>query len=155
LSNGAPVCNLPNRGQVPALQAGRLYPAVPRVQDLPSAIQAINQLTQIILELASPGLPPFQNNLAPYTPRRLVGTPGINAALAHAGSPGGSFAIDGEKGKEGEEPYWVPSGIKTEIVKVKNSEDEEQFVIVKRIISLTFTDQTNPDSTITFTMKPL
>ena len=49
----------------------------------------------------------------------------------------------------------MPSGIKTEIVKVKNSEDEEQFVIVKRIISLTFTDQTNPDSTITFTMKPL
>jgi hypothetical protein len=132
-----------------------LYPAVPKAQDLPSAIQAINALTQIILKLASPGLPPFQNNLAPFTPAKLVGTPGINAALAHAGSPGGSFAMDGSKGKEAEEPYWRPTEVKTEIVKVKNSEDEEQFVIVKRIISLTFTDQTNPDSTITFKMKEL
>ena len=63
--------------------------------------------------------------------------------------------MDGEKGKEGEEPYWVPTNVKTEIVKVKNSEDEDQFVIVKRIISLEFTDQTTPGSTITFTMKPL
>ena len=155
MSNGAPVCNLPNRGQIPALQAGRLYPAVPKAQDLSSAIQAINALAQIIMELAQPGLPPFQNNLAPFTPAKLVGTPGINAALSKAGRAGGSFAMDGDKGAEAELPYWVSTGIKTEIVNVKNSEDDDQHVIVKRIISLEFTDQTSPGSTITFTMKSL
>ena len=141
MSDGAPVCNLPNVGQVPALQAGRMFPSVPKAQDLPSAIQAINALAQIIMQLASPGLPSFQNNLAPYnSASRLVGTPGINAAAGANGSAGAA----GKKGKDGENaqnPNWEQTGFKTEKIKVMNPDDNDQFVVVKRITEITFADQ--------------
>lgn len=148
MSDGAPVCNLPNRGQTPALQAGRLRPAVPKAQDLPSAIQALNTLTQIVISLVSPGLPQFGNNLATYdTGRPLNGTNGI----ARAQGGGGSFAMDGDDGKKGEEPYWVPHEIKYERKKVVNPDDDDQYVVVKRIVSVTFMDQmSDKQAKITF-----
>lgn len=147
MSNGAPVCNLPNRGQVPAIQAGRLRPSVPKVNSLPTAIQAINQLTQIIISLVSPGLPQFGNNLATFdTARPLNGTNGITAAQRG----GGGFAMDGEDGRKGEAPYWVPYDMQTERKKVVHPDDEDQYVVVTRIRSVTFKDQTSDnDATIT------
>jgi len=141
LSDGAPVCNLPNVGQVPALQAGRMFPAVPKAQDLPSAIQAINALAQIIMYLIAPGLPAFGNNLAPYnSSSRLVGTPGINRGAGADGSAGAA----GKKGKDGQDaqnPNWEQTGFKTEKIKVQNPDDNDQFVVVKRITEITFADQ--------------
>lgn len=150
MSDGAPVCNLPNRGQVPALQSGRLFPAVPKAQDLPSAIQAINALAQIIMELAGPGLPQFQNNLAPYSRGKpLSGTRGIGVAQGG----GGSFAMDGQDGLDAEAPSWVLNSIITEKTKVTNPDDEDQYVVVKRIKSITFVDRVSEDNaSITFTM---
>ena len=118
-----------------------MFPSVPKAQDLPSAIQAINALAQIIMQLASPGLPSFQNNLAPYnSASRLVGTPGINAAAGANGSAGAA----GKKGKDGENaqnPNWEQTGFKTEKIKVMNPDDNDQFVVVKRITEITFADQ--------------
>jgi hypothetical protein len=131
-----------------------MFPAVPKAQDLPSAIQAINTLTQIIMYLAAPGLPPFQNNLATYTPAKLVGTPGIRGSQGNAGRSGGS-AMSGEKGKDAEDVNWRLDRITYETVKVKNPDEEDDHVVVKRITSITFIDQTNPDSMIIFTMKAL
>jgi hypothetical protein len=129
-----------------------MFPTVPKAQDLPSAIAALNALTQIILELAQPGLPAFENNLAvfPRTPPK-AGTPGITAA----NGGGGGFAMDGQDGQKAEVPNWRATKITTERVKVTNKDDEDSYVAVKRIVSLEFTDQTNPGSTITFTMKPV
>jgi hypothetical protein len=129
------------------MQAGRMYPAVPRAQDLPSAIAALNQLTQILLELASPGLPAFQNNLATFTLQPAkAGTNGITAAY----KGGGSFAMDGDDGNKAETPNWRATRVNVERIKVKSKDDEDEYVTVQRIVSLEFTDQTNPDSTITF-----
>lgn len=153
--DGAPVCNLPNIGQVPALQPGRLFPSVPKASDLPSAIQAANAISQIIqILLTSPGHPPFGNNLAPYNAASdLVGTPGINAAAGADGSPGAR----GKKGKNGEDakqPSWVLAGVKAEEVKVTNPEDHDQFVVIKRITSIEFADQKQTNATLLLTMKP-
>jgi len=130
-----------------------MFPSVPKAQDLPSAIAAINALTQIILQLTSPGLPPFKNNLAPYTPAKLVGTPGINGGAGANGSPGTA----GKKGKDGENaqnPNWEQTGFKTEKVKVQNPDDNDQYVVVKRITEISFADQ-ETGAQLTISMKPL
>jgi hypothetical protein len=130
-----------------------MFPAVPKAQDLPSAIQAINALTQIIMQLAAPGLAPFQNNLAPYTPAKLVGTPGIRGGAGANGSPGAA----GKKGQDGENaqnPNWEQTGFKTEKVKVQNPDDNDQYVVVKRITEITFADQ-ETGAQLTISMKAL
>lgn len=141
MGDGAPVCNLPNIGQVPALQPGRRFPAVPKAQDLPSAIAAINTLTQIILQLTQPGFPPFRNNLATFNAQdRFVGTGGITQGAGADGSPGAA-GKKGDKGEDAKQPNWELTRVKTEKVKVVNPEDDDQFVIVKRIIEVEFSDR--------------
>lgn len=158
MSDGAPVCNLPNIGQVPALQAGKLFPSVPKAQNLESAIQAANALAQIVARLLAPGNPPFQNNLAPFnSASNLVGTPGINATAGADGSPGAK-GKKGEKGEDAKQPSWVLSGVTVETVKVVNpeegSDDDEDFVIVKRITAIQFTDAKQTNAVLTLRMKP-
>jgi len=129
-----------------------MYPSVPKAQDLPSAIAALNALTQIAMELATPSLP--VNNLTTFQPQKLVGTPGINAAAG--ASPGvGSFAFDGQDGNKAEQSNWRATKVEYERIKVVNPDDDEEFVCTKRITLLEFTDQTNPSSKITFEMKAL
>jgi len=143
-NDGAPICNLPNIGQVPALQPGRLFPAIPKAQDIPSLIQAVNALAQIVAQLVSPGLPPFRNNLAPYSAAsRLVGTPGIVATAGSNGSAGAA-GKDGKDGKEAKDPRWQESSRKTEAVKVKGTEDnEDAYLIMRRVTKLTITSNTD------------
>lgn len=137
--DGAPVCNLPNIGQVPALQPGRVFPAIPKAQDLPSLLQTVNTMTQIINQLTSPGLPPFRNNVTPVARRNIfVGTQGINAAAGADGSAP-QAGKDGKDGKAAKDPTYKESGRKTTRVKVKNPENEESWLIVKRITRLTMT----------------
>ncbi len=140
-NNGAPVCNLPNIGQVPALQAGRLYPSIPRVYDLPTAIQALNTLAQIVAQLTSAGLPPFRNNLAPFTDpsRSLVGTQGISGAEGSDGSPSRA-GKDGKEGKKAKDAKYHKTKQTTENVKVKGTEDnDDSFLILRRTTNFTLT----------------
>ena len=138
-NDSAPVCNLPNIGQVPALMPGRMYPSVPRAQDLPSLIAAVNQLAQIIPKLYVASLPTFQNNVGTVTIRDIVGTAGI---VGGAGADG-TTAQAGKDGKDGEkakDAKYKESSRKTERVKVKGTEgNEECFLIMKRVTSLTMT----------------
>lgn len=155
-NDGAPVCNLPNIGQTPALQAGRMFPSVPKATDLPSAIAAANALAQIIqILLTSPGLPPFGNNLAPYNAAsNLVGTPGINAAAGADGSPGAK-GKNGKKGEDAKQPSWVLSGVTAEEVKVgdpSDGADPDSFVIIKRITSIEFSDKKQTNASLLLQM---
>ena len=153
-NDGAPVCPLPNIGQVPALQAGRMYPSVPKAQDLPSAIAAVNALSQILIMLTAPGQAPFQNNLSqPSALAPLVGTPGINSGAGADGSAGAK-GKDGKKGEDAKNPSWKLSSIKTELVKVENPEDRDQFVVVKRISEIEFTDAQQTNAVLLLRMKP-
>lgn len=152
--DGAPVCNLPNIGQVPALQPGRTFASVPKAFDLPTAIQAANALAQIVAGLIAPGAPPFRNNLAPFNAAsNLVGTPGINAGAGADGSAGakGKKGQDGEKAKQ---PKWVVSGVKVEEVKVTNPEDNDTFVVVKRLTEIAFSDSEQTNATLILNMRP-
>jgi hypothetical protein len=128
LSNdGAPVCTLPNVGQQPPAQAGRIFPAIPKAQDLPSAVQAINTLTQIIIQLTAPDLPSFRNNLAPLTIQsQKVGTPLLLAGAQQNAQKSIRFA-EVSRNKEK--------------VKVVSPDDDSIFVIVERINSITFMDR--------------
>ena len=59
MSNGtAPVCPI-TRSQAPSAQPGIVIPPIPRASDLPSAINAINQLIQTVNWMLSP---PVINN---------------------------------------------------------------------------------------------
>lgn len=139
MTDGAPVCNLPNIGQVPARQAGRLYPAIPRAVDLPSLIQSVNTMVDIINILLSPGLPPFRNNVMPTTVRDvLVGTQGLNATEGADGSPSRA-GKDGKEGKKAKAPTYKESNRQTIRVKVRNKDDEDTWLIVNRITKLTMT----------------
>jgi len=152
-NNVAPVCNLPNIGQVPALQPGRMYPSIPRAQDLPSAIQAANALGQLVALLLQPGIPGFTNNVAPTnTTITLIGTPGINGAAGADGSPGAKGKA-GEKGENAKQPSWVLSGVKTQNVKVENPDDRDQFVVVKRISEIGFRDSSQSNQTLILQMS--
>lgn len=139
-NDGAPVCNLPNIGQVPALQPGRLSPSIPKAQDLPSLVQAVNAMSQIVLQLTQPGLAPFRNNVGPInilTPR--AGTSGIVGAAGSDGSAarGGK---DGKDGKKAKDPKWKQGEQKSEKVKVKGTEENEEcFLIMRRVTHLTMT----------------
>jgi len=153
MSNGAPVCNLPNLGQVPARQAGRLFSSIPRAQDLPSLINAINAMAQLVARLLAPGTPPFQNNLAPFnTASQLVGTAGINSGAGADGSAGAK-GKDGQKGEDAKQPNWRLAGVETELVKVMNPDDHDQFVVVKRIKSIEFDDE-HTNNVLLLTMRP-
>jgi len=152
MGNGAPVCPLPNIGQVPALQAGRMYPSVPKAQDLPSAIQAANALAQVVAMLLSPGGLTFQNNLAqPNSLKPLVGTPGINSAAGADGSPGAKGKA-GKKGEDAKNPSWILSGYRSEVVKVENPDDRDVYVVVKRLRSISFADQEPTNATLVLDM---
>ena len=139
-NDGAPVCNLPNIGQIPSLQQGVLRPSIPRATDLSSLIQAINAMSQIVSQLTQPGLAPFKNNLAPISvlsPK--AGTPGIVAA---AGSDGSAARAgkDGKDGKKAKDPSYHETTQKSEKVKVKGTEDnEDSFLIMRRVTTLTMT----------------
>lgn len=135
--DGAPVCNLPNIGQVPALQPGRMFPSLPRATNLPSLLQLVNALAQTVQQLTSPGLQPFKNNLAPITVpgRMLAGTPGINGAAGADGSAA-SAGKDGKEGKKAKDPNYKESGRKSQKVKVKNPDDDETWLILKRTTKL-------------------
>lgn len=123
----APVCNLPNVGQQPPAQAGRIFPAVPKAQDLPSAIQAINTLTQIIIQLTAPDLPSFRNNLAPLTIlSQKIGTPLLAAGVQQNAQKSVRFA---EVSRNREK------------VKIVNPDDDSEFIIVDRINSIVFMDR--------------
>lgn len=147
MADGAPVCNLPNIGQVPALQAGRMYPALPRANDLPSLINLVNLLSQLAQQLVQPGLTPFKNNLAPATLRTIVGTPGLNAAAGADGSAA-QAGKDGKDGKKAKDPKYKESGRKSYKVKVEKKDDEETFVIMRRFTNLTMTSQQDGKSKI-------
>jgi hypothetical protein len=106
-------------------------------------IQAVNAIAQIVAQLVSPGLPPFRNNLAPYnSASRLVGTPGI-VSTAGANGSAGAKGKDGKDGKEAKDPNWNESSRKTENVKVKNKDDEDTYLIMKRVTTLTITSRLN------------
>lgn len=54
MSDGAPVCLLPNQSQATPSMPGRLFPPIPAANDLPSAIQAINSIRRILNMLTGP-----------------------------------------------------------------------------------------------------
>lgn len=146
--NGAPVCNLPNVGQEPALQPGRLYPSIPKATDLPSLVQAVNTMSQIVLQLTTPGLPPFKNNLAPFTRKNIAGTPGIVGAAGADGSAARS-GKDGKDGKKAKDPKWKQGDQKSEKVKVKGTEDnEDAYLIMRRVTHLTMTSSVDGEKKI-------
>jgi hypothetical protein len=105
-------------------------------------IQAVNALAQIVVQLVSPGLPPFKNNLAPYnSASRLVGTPGI-VSTAGANGSAGAAGKNGKDGKEAKDPLWNETSRTTEKVKVKGTEDnEDAYLIVRRVNKLTLTSK--------------
>ena len=149
MGNGAPVCNLPNIGQVPALMPGRLYPSIPRAQDLPSLIATVNALAQVAAQLTQPGLAPFTNNVGPVNiTSPLVGTPGIVGAAGSDGSPSRA-GKDGKDGKKAKDPKWQQGEIKSERVKVKGTEDNADcYLIMRRVYKMTMTSSVDGEKKI-------
>ncbi len=127
MSNGAPVCDLPDQGQFPARQPGTPFPAIPRAQDLPSAIQAINQLSLIIQQLILP-VPPTFNNLRPTTNISLNPV-SLNLNL---------------KDLFNKVRFQEVKRI-TEIVKIVNPQNPDNWVLVRRINQLIMQDKLTGD----------
>jgi hypothetical protein len=121
----APVCPI-STSQAPPSQPGIALPPVPKAQDLPSAIQAINVLTQIINYLTMPSLP--SNNLVlNFTTLPPLVKPATAAVALQPPKP--------------QAARFVEAGRSQETVKVVNPNDDSQFVIVKRVNSITFKDR--------------
>lgn len=152
MSDGAPVCSISSSQAVPS-QRGLRFPAIPKAMDLPSALQAIDALTQIVLVLSRQQPPIFRNNLAPNTVAGQFAAGGgssFRGGSAGGGEPGPPGRA-GEKGPPGKEKdpksgSWSETDRKTTTVKIVNPDDNEQFVIVERIESLTFTNRSTGET---------
>jgi hypothetical protein len=109
-----------------------MLPAVPKAQDLPSALQAIQALTQIVMILS--GQPPPQNNVAAQQ-RVVQGTPVLRFFLP---GPSGSAGPPGVGGSR--RSNWVEAFRTTATVRVENPDDSSQFVEIERINQLVMRD---------------
>ena len=69
----APVCPT-SRSQAPSGMPGVVTPAIPRATDLPSAIQAINQLIMMLQQPTHPNMFLQINNTMPFPMSRWVET---------------------------------------------------------------------------------
>lgn len=121
MSNGAPVCPVSQSEPLP-VQMGLLLPVPALATDLPSAIRAINQLTQKVL--ATLGMP--VNNVYPPYPFGLYGPP-----------PSGA----GASGSDGGKPpklTWQEVSRNTETVRIHNPDDKTQYVDIDRITYVVF-----------------
>jgi hypothetical protein len=95
-SDVAPVCPI-TRGEVPPSQPGIKVPIVPKANDLPSVIDAVNKIIDIIA---------------------TDNTPTIR---------------------------WLEKWRTTQIVRITNPDDDNQWVDVERIVELMMEDQVNGD----------
>lgn len=123
------VCNIntgvqPNQPQTPP------YPSIPLATDLPSALNAINNM-RLILQGLTNQLPTLFPNLD-------------NPRNAKNGQPGG-----GGGGQQGGNFTEVPGTRQTKTVKVTNPQDSTQFVMVDQITAVTFANKTG--QTLTWT----
>lgn len=126
----APSCPI-SLSENPPGQAGLLYPAVPKAMDLPSVLRAVNTITQI-LQLITGQLPPSSG-----------GTGKMNT--------GGGGGAGKKKPPQKQTSNWEETNRVTEIVKVVNPDDEDQFVTFKQIKSITMENQ-NTGEQITLKM---
>ena len=126
----APSCPT-STSEFPATQTGVRLPSVPQAQDLPSAIQAINNLNMIVQVLSGQNPPSFKNNLTENFFVDPSGGQGIQR-----GNQGG------RPGSPAKKPRWVEDRASrvTETVKVTNPDDKSQFVMVERINYIRWSD---------------
>lgn len=120
LSSGtgvAPTCSLPAGATGPGIAI--TLPTIPQAVDLPSAIAAVNAL-RLGFMLMSGQLKPQATSVTP----------------GHGSQGGYKFKEDGNKKKS----RWSEQSRVSETVKIKNPDDENQFVEVKRINKLTMKD---------------
>lgn len=118
----APVCPISRSQAVPGMPGLRI-PSVPLVQDLSSAIQALNQIAAIIPQLTTP-VP--LNNVFPSQDFPLLRG---NSGPTQDG--GGNFT---EKRKQN----WTEVGRDRETVRVTNPDDDSQWIEIDRIIHLEY-----------------
>jgi hypothetical protein len=107
--SAAPVCPISRDQAVPGMP-GRRMPPVPLVQDLPSVLAAVNQLT---INLTQMLVPPAPNNVFPTTP-----FPDLNSATTTPDRDGGG-------GPKKKKPHWeMQEPIITTVVRVVDPDDE-------------------------------
>lgn len=127
MSDVAPICELPNQGQFPARQPGVHLPPIPKAQDLPSVIQAVNNMALIINQLVLP-TPPTFNNLRPAT----------NISL-------NPVRLDLNLNDLLKKLRFAEINRVTELVKIVNPENPDNWVIVRRINQLIMQDRLTGD----------
>ena len=110
-----PVCNLNAKVNVqqPTMQSA---PQIPVANDLPSALQAIQNITQILQTLVNQL--PGQNNTQQNTPQRS----------SQQASPGGDF-------------HQVPGSMVTQPVRIYNPDNPQQYVDVAQVTHVQFANK--------------
>jgi hypothetical protein len=137
---GAPVCRLPNQGQLPALQSGRRFPAVPPANDLSSAIAAVNALAEVAALLLADSPPPnYDNNLDPFNATSLSPKSGGTSGITNS-SETGPRAGKGEDGQDAKKVRFTEERRVVQHIKVVNPDDIDQYIFIARISSITFYD---------------
>lgn len=135
MADGAPVCPV-SRGQIPFDQRGLHYPAIPAAVDLPSALQAISAMRQIILVLSGQTPPAFRNNMAPLN--LTVRLPYGGGASSGAGGGGIGRGGGGGKNKQPLLGDFNEVDRVTKKVRITNPKDDQQWVEVNQIQSITW-----------------
>jgi hypothetical protein len=134
----APVCPISRDQAVPGMP-GRRNPPVPSVQDLPSALAAINQLAINLMQML---LPPAPNNVFPPFP-----FPDLNGTTQTPNRDGG--------GGKGKKPHWeLQDPIQTMDVRVVDPDDtgihagsdKGNYVEYKMITMIQWIDWENNES---------
>jgi hypothetical protein len=107
-NNGAPVCPI-SRPQAVSGQPGLRIPTIPLAVDLPSAIRALNQIQNVLIEIA--GAPPIVNNIGfPFGPPPSLRQDGPNQ--------------DGNSGSGRVKQDWQEARRCYEIIRVVDPDDD-------------------------------
>lgn len=143
MSNAAPVCPISRseptsllvRGGAPASRPGKLHDqinSIPRAYDLLSAIRALNIINNIITQITR-------------------GEPQVNNVFPLGGGGG---ILKGDDNNPGYQPIdWILEGRQYRTQKLYNPDDEEQFVKIKVLASVTFYNA-NTDYRLIYESQP-
>jgi hypothetical protein len=126
-TSAAPVCPTSKSQPVPG-QPGVMHPTISRAIDLPSVINVVNQLSQVVNNQLSPIT---INNVASPT-INFFGTPALRLnSQVQSGSGVAASNVSAN---------FQEVGRTTETVRVHNPDDADQWVEVDRITSLSMRD---------------
>jgi hypothetical protein len=130
----APVCHVSTNQDVTATPTGRNLPNIPRATDLASALAAIEAIRKILMGLTG------QVSVRPPPSAPL---PGSGAGFSFNSPAGANIRFSPEK-KSNSDPKdngrWLETERVTELKKIKNPDDPDQFIKVRRINKLVMRD---------------